>query len=530
MAGLTATTVLALGACGSGEELGSSDFDAMENKAKIVKDIPPDALIEGTFESKIRVYGYIVEAKKGARITVHLLEATAGADAEAGEGAALDTVLRVNGPYSSNKKPGKLIVESDDAADGTVSAPPATFDVQKDGKYLVSFSSWEDTGKGKYRLKLSCEGTDFQCRRPAATTPCKAASEDDDGPLFIQGSTVLDEVWDRCEIIILESVTVPAGKTLTIKPGVTVKGNFLNPANGNQPNFGNVRLIVQGTLQAAGTAENPIAFTSFKKDRGWAGILLQSQENHIAHAVVERASTGIEVASGASVTVDQTLVQGVLINNQRSDYGIRVLQVGELALRRSVVTHNNVGLLLSHAQKVTVEDSVLRSSAYYGAQIDGASPTTGCASPMAAPQVVRDPVFTNVDVFDNTLGGVFVNGSDVLVQISQSNLIGNAGPGLLLQARWLHPESFIRDNNVHDNYGSVGRDVVSYHQSGRIDISQNYWKDISDPELSANWQFCGNNPNLFTFTGFKAKRIKTAGARPENLSEPLRKFVLQPTP
>ena len=70
---------------------------------------------------------------------------------------------------------------------GDIAAPPVSFEVEQDGRYLVAFSSWDDTGTGDYRLDIECEGTDFQCRRPDFVKPCTA------GQIFIQGTTIAQD-------------------------------------------------------------------------------------------------------------------------------------------------------------------------------------------------------------------------------------------------------------------------------------------------------------------------------------------------
>lgn len=74
----------------------------------------------------------------------------------------------------------------------------------------------------------------------------------------------------------------------------------------------------------------------------------------------------------------------------------------------------------------------------------------------------------------------------------------------------LADESFFRENNVYDNNEGTS-ELRTYHRQGRLDISQNYWKEISDPALSANWEVeCGGT---ILFTGFSPQLIADAGPR-----------------
>ena len=84
--------------------------------------------------------------------------------------------------------------------------------------------------------------------------------------------------------------------------------------------------------------------------------------------------------------------------------------------------------------------------------------------------------------------------------------------------RALAPESFFRENNVYGNNGDAGQEVNTVHREGTIDISENYWKEISDPELSANW----NRPcnGAIIFTGFAPTLIRDAGPRNQDTLAP----------
>lgn len=334
------------------------------------------------------------------------------------------------------------------------------------------------------------------------------------GQLFVQGAKIEGNVtWDKCEVVLLESTTVTAGSTLTIQPGVQVKGNFLDPNNNNQ--FGNVTLAIEGLLQGNGTAAAPISFTSFKADRGWGGIAIKSKGNSLEHVVVERANTAVDVQAGGNIVVTDSLIQGVTISGQQSSAGILAAQDVEATFSRALVKGFQRGLHLANAQKMIIEDSVIRENGI-GVQVDGLNPMQGCGSP---PNVQRwhDPVILHSDIVDNTQFGVLINGADVLVQISKSNLVGNKQGALQIWGAGLNPESYFRENNVYGNANGAG-EVLTYHRTGVIDISKNYWKEISDPELSANWTIgCRGQ---ITFTGFSPTLISDAGPRNQTSLDP----------
>lgn len=489
------------------DETGTDVGEAIERNAKIVDTISPNATIEGRFDPRIRAYGYVVPVKAGAKVTAKL-EAQAGSDARRDDmSAPLDTMMQVNAPYESKTKRGAKVAMSDDDGEN-VEAPPITFTADRDANYLVTFISNEDTGTGNYKLSLSCEGTDFQCQRAQFDRPCTP------GQLFVQGSKIEGDVtWDKCEVVLLESATVAQGSTLTIQPGVQVKGNFLDPNNRTQ--FGSVTLTVEGLIQGQGTKDAPISFTSFKQDKGWGGLVIKSAGNSLKNVVIERANVGVDVQSGGNIVVTDSLIEGVTIENQRSEAGIRAAQDVEATFTRALVKGFQRGLHLANAQKMTIEDSVIREN-QTGIQVDGVSPTRSCGNPPAV-QRWHDPVISHSDIVENETIGVLINGADVLVQISKSNLVGNKQGALQIWGAGLNPSSFFRENNVYDNANGA-QEVLTYHRQGTLDISQNYWKEISDPELSANWNRACQGE--VTFTGFSPTLIADAGPREQESLPP----------
>lgn len=489
----------------------AGSFSADDGKAdsakstKLLDDIAPDSVVAGTFDPRVRVYGYVLDAKKGAKIIVSL-EATAGADARGpAEGAALDTVMGVYGPFTSVKKPGSQIAESDDNGE-SLGAPSISFEVKDDAKHLISFSSWEDTGKGKYALRVACEGTDFQCRRPDWTRPCTNQT------LYVQGSQINeDTTWDKCEVVMLEPLTVAKEKTLTVKPGVVVKGNYLG-----SDTFGTVTLTMEGTLQAAGTREHPIAFTSFKADRGWGGIVLRTKGNTISNAFIEKANVGVRIESKAGGTITDTVLEGSFKSGSNTLIGATGISAGsdaEAIFTRALVKGFNEGLTLSNSQKLIVEDSVIRDNGT-GVRINGSNPLTQCYS-APIPAVWRDPIFTHTDITANGTG-LIIAGSDVFVQVTQCNIINNKGAGIEIRGGALHPDSFIRQNNIFGNNGTSWQ-VRTYHQTGTLDLSSNYWVHISDPELS-NMRRSDCNGTI-SFTGFHPVPVTDVGPRQDLIKD-----------
>ena len=96
------------------------------------------------------------------------------------------------------------------------------------------------------------------------------------------------------------SVTIEPGVRVHVQPGAEVK------LSGN--------LTSKGTLDVAGTTEEPVVFTS-KSDSApgqWSGIKLQSGAgaSKLEHAEIRYATTGIAVSGGISPTIAHDVVHG----------------------------------------------------------------------------------------------------------------------------------------------------------------------------------------------------------------------------
>src|SRR5262245_32468595 len=108
IAGAGLFSMFALVGCGARDAYDlAGAFGADSGKAdaakstKLVDNIALDSTVQGTFDPRVRVYGYVFEAKRGAKLKASLT-ATAGSDANGvTAGAALDTYMAVYGPYTN---------------------------------------------------------------------------------------------------------------------------------------------------------------------------------------------------------------------------------------------------------------------------------------------------------------------------------------------------------------------------------------------------------------------------------------------
>ncbi len=87
---------------------------------------------------------------------------------------------------------------------------------------------------------------------------------DTDRGLYVRGGSLTNsDTWVEpgYEYLLIGDVTVAAGTTLTLDPGVVVKSTAVRTARTND-----IDLIIDGELMAVGTEEDPIHFTSHRDD------------------------------------------------------------------------------------------------------------------------------------------------------------------------------------------------------------------------------------------------------------------------
>ncbi|MBZ0266217.1 right-handed parallel beta-helix repeat-containing protein [bacterium] len=110
----------------------------------------------------------------------------------------------------------------------------------------------------------------------------------------ISGS-ILTSTWDMdgSPYLLLEDVTLEADNILTIEPGVVVQGED------------GVRLFVSGGVEATGTEEQPILFTSIDDEVYWDGIDIENSTSPstFSYCVFERAGVFHGRANGTAFNV-----------------------------------------------------------------------------------------------------------------------------------------------------------------------------------------------------------------------------------
>lgn len=491
------------------------------DSGRIVEGLTAQLTVVGQIERSVDTYGFVVEAGQGAVLTV-----TLGTIADE---VPCDTIVQVWGPYEAPSSAGALLGHSDDGVDEAlcsasqdgVGAPPLTVAVPRDGRYLIAFSSRNEVLGLPYRLNVSCEGSSDQCRPDVAEELC-SASQDWSDQCRHETMVVLtpeidrDTHWDSCEVILGNSLTVTEGAALSVAPGVRISSEF----SGDAP-FGDVNLIVEGTLNAEGSEEFPVVFHNRHHNLGWVGLVLNGTGNTLSHTRVSGARIGVQLNVGAEATLSDSIIQGGIVDGAPGVAGVRAAQDVEAEFVRALVRGFERGLWLENARFLFVEDSVIRENGI-GVRIDGTAPVSTCDPSDADLPPIEDfvdPVIRHSDIIENEDQGILLNGSDCLIQLEHTNVIAN-GTGIEVRGVGLHPDSFMRQNNIFMNDGSwQGHQLISYHQAGPMDISENFWGDLSDQELEGCWNsICEAQGGELVVGSVARSPFGDAGPRAENIT------------
>ena len=164
------------------------------------------------------------------------------------------------------------------------------------GTVVVTFVAGDQAGAGSVELSI----TDNADQTSKATAVISVLEEQ---IIFnVDGNITANTTWETGKVYVLKSrISVVSGVTLTIEPGVVVKGEAGTGANAT------ALIIARGAqIKAEGTAEKPIIFTSIADEimpgqvaspnldptlNGlWGGLLVLGNAPISASAEIGRAS------------------------------------------------------------------------------------------------------------------------------------------------------------------------------------------------------------------------------------------------
>ena len=303
--------------------------------------------------------------------------------------------------------------------------------------------------------------------------------------LTTSGTLPGNETWSGT-VDVTGDVRVPAGVTLTIAAGTTVRFSALSDDRVGGADTSRCELIVQGVLLVQGTAGSKVTFTSSSgspQRHDWLGLrFLAAQAGcSVAHAIVEYGGRGLYVED-TTLTVHNSQV------SLNSEYGLEVQSASTLTLADSTAADNGSHGLYVDSDRpfvdggspetvVNLTGNVVRDNGADGIHFETngfdwigvtasenvVSGNGGAGVGISGPgQTCLAATFGRNTIYENQGAGMSlsVNQGSSDMTLSGNHVYGNEGAGLLLGTAW----GTLRGNEVHGNAG-IGLSFTGYYAS-----------------------------------------------------------------
>jgi photosystem II stability/assembly factor-like uncharacterized protein len=185
----------------------------------------------------------------------------------------------------------------------------------------------------------------------------------------ISQNTILSGDW-----IVTGDITISSNITLTLQPGTELYSvpNFDWLNSGADRN--RCEIIINGTLQAAGTETNPIKFTSLATNpqpRDWYGIrILTNGQTYCDYAHILYGYAGVTATSAQNLNITFGLIQ----NN--SQYGLK-LSGTSVSIKDNTIDNNGAYGIWTNSCAGSIERNTITRHSGYGIWIKGSTDISG---------------------------------------------------------------------------------------------------------------------------------------------------------
>jgi hypothetical protein len=249
----------------------------------------------------------------------------------------------------------------------------------------------------------------------------------------VSGAISQDTTWTLANspYVLTGDVTVNAGVTLTIEPGVVVMG------------WSNVELQVLGHLEAVGSESAPITFTSVSDSRPgqWTGLVFDGGTGNLVHTTVRYGG-------------DHS--NSVLSYRQGSNIAMRNVLTGEVRIENSAIISQNNNLN------------------YYG-NYNGPEAADFGMYVENSRVVVSDTLFSGNGNYTSSDYALYATGTST-VTVYRARFIGNIGNGIHLADGSQVAALIVSSAFVNNGSNGIYNDTTS-----QIDLRSNWWGDVSGP-------------------------------------------------
>jgi len=265
---------------------------------------------------------------------------------------------------------------------------------------------------------------------------------------YVSGTITTNTTWTvgNSPYILVDDLIVDNGTILTIDPGVTVK-------------FAGVySLIVNGTLNATGTASKPIIFTSNQsspQEGDWNRIRLHGMNNTLDFCEISYGHYPLYIMGDNT----NNTITNCRIHNNSGD-GIYVKRSTRNTIFNTTVSNSQSnGITLLESQYNVINKSFVKDNAAFGIYLRSSNNNTikdtnitgnvggGIEMGLSSDNITIE----GVSVFKNSDTGIDLNGNGFNI-IATSYIHDNDGPGIDLGGSSF--DNLIEDCEVYDNIGS----------------------------------------------------------------------------
>lgn len=298
---------------------------------------------------------------------------------------------------------------------------------------------------------------------------------------YVEGPIDRDTVWTLVDspFVISNETIVHPNVTLTIEPGVEVRFG------------GNFSIKIQGILNANGTTDKPIKFTSNKEEPhpgDWGSIIFNNsqplQQSTLTKCTIEYGINGISLENGQLKIQDCTI-------QFNSENGTQIIN-GFIEIKNSTIAANTHGISISGGNQIIIQNNNITSNENGISLLGNLTETTlniqknNISLNTNAGILLAQEDYNNTYIQDNYLtqnaNGFYVT-TNTSTLITRNYIINNT-IGIYYQNGEKHEAHF---NDIYEN--TLGMDVAN----ATVDATYNYWGDQSGPyHISLNPKGKGN--------------------------------------